>query len=575
MKKQKATHRVTLDCRRPYTHRILVTIESLDGYLPEELVFPVWTPGSYMVREYSRHVTSLAPGEKTAKNRWKLRPGTKKVRYEVYAQEKTVRTSFIDDNYAALVGASLLPLLGSPFEVHLLLPKSWSFVSSALNFRKKGAGEFTAAVHDDDHWIDCPIVAASPGFGEATSFRVKGITHHVAWVGTDCARSMKEFERDFAKIASTVIDMFGGAPFKEYWFLLHFGHKLYGGLEHRDSQLSQYDGTSLIEDNDYDGFLRLIAHEYFHSWNVKAIRPKALGPFDYSQENYTEDLWFAEGLTDYFDDMIPWKAGLIKEDAYWKARLKDAQLMADGHPGHERRSVGESSFDAWIRYYRADEDSVNTDVSYYSKGALLGWCWDAHLQKHSKRRWSLWKLMKAIYEEFGINAYEPLDAARPGFSRAALLAFAEKKTGVKQAKLVESWVTARKPLPWREAAAFFGIQFETKAADTFFHQSGAQLQWKGSSCLVAKVLSASSAESAGLSANDEILAVNGSRPFDQEHLKRILKKLGNRPASLEVIFSRLDKVMVKKLKYRPHPQVGVEYKLTKARSRQRRYFLGK
>ena len=147
----------------------------------------------------------------------------------------------------------------------------------------------------------------------------------------------------------------------------------------------------------------------------------ALGPFDYFSENYSQDIWFSEGLTDYFDDLIPLKAGLLAKADYAKARLKDVSLFPDGHPGHLRRSLAESSFDAWIRAYRPDEDSVNTDVSYYGKGAVLGWCWDAHIQRRSRKRWNLAKLMRAFYREFGIDAYEPLKTAKPGFTRAGLL----------------------------------------------------------------------------------------------------------------------------------------------------------
>ncbi|RZA03326.1 MAG: M61 family peptidase, partial [Proteobacteria bacterium] len=403
--------KVILDLTKGSSHRVQVKILRGGENIPADLSFPVWTPGSYLVREYARHVTNLAPAHKVNKNTWRLIGNPAEVSYEVYCFERTVRTSFLDENYASLVGATLLPLLGGPFEVELKTPRAWEFVASALKFKKIAPGRWLAQVRDDDHWIDSPIIAAAPGFGETSRFVAKGITHHVAWVGMRCAREMKDFEAAFRKIVNASIDLFEGAPFKEYWFLLHFGQKLYGGLEHRDSQLSQFDGQGIAEAKDWDAFLRLIAHEYIHAWNVKSIRPRALGPFDYTAENYTPDIWFSEGLTDYLDDYLCWKADIIPEEAYWKARLKDATLLPDGNPGHLTRSPAESSFDAWIRYYRPDEDSINTDVSYYAKGALLGWCWDAHLTKASRGRWTLPKLMAAIYQEFGIDAYVPLATA--------------------------------------------------------------------------------------------------------------------------------------------------------------------
>lgn len=559
MKKQLKTapaFDVILDARNPETHRIHVTIKTKKGFaFPTHLHFPVWTPGSYMIREYSRHITRFVGGKKIDKNSWEIPADTEKVSYEVYCFERSVRTSYLDANYAALVGATLLPLLGKSFSVRILLPRNWSFVESALNFRKTG-GEWRAIARDDDHWIDCPIVAATPGYGARGSFRAKGIAHRIAWVGSDCARPMKDFVRDFRKIAETVVSMLGGTPMKDYWFLLHFGAKMYGGLEHRNSQLSQFDGGQLGEEKEYKSFLRLIAHEYFHSWNVKSIRPKALGPFDYTRENYTEDLWFAEGLTDYFDDIIPLKAGLFTQKDFLEERFDDVKTMSDGNPGHTRRALSESSFDAWIRYYRPDEDSINSDVSYYAKGSLLGWCWDAHLQKKSKGKWSLEKLMRAIWKKFGVDAYVPLLRARPGFTRAELLAFAEQVTGIEQKKQVENWVAGRRALPWREAAKFFGIDWSEKVTDPAFHQFGMQLQWKGSQAIVQKVIAGSSAEEAKISAGDEIIALNSFRLTEAPRLASYLKRTSGK---MRCTLSRAEQLFIVDLRPRKHANLGVEY----------------
>jgi predicted metalloprotease with PDZ domain len=558
---KKVAYFVTIDLSKPETHRAHVTIRRGSEDLPSVIQFPVWTPGSYLVREYSRHVTLLEPATKISKNRWSLNGNPQQISYEVYCHERTVRTSFLDDRYAALVGATLLPLLHDSFSVEIILPKHWNMLSSALAFKKSGPGKWSAIVSDDDKWIDCPIIASAPGYGGKTSFRTKGITHHIAWVGLDNARPMADMVRDFKKIADTTINMFSGAPFKQYWFLLHFGHKLYGGLEHRDSQLSQFDGSNLLEKKEWDAFLRLIAHEYLHSWNVKSLRPRALGPFDYSCENYTQDIWFAEGLTDYFDDMLVWKAGLIDEAAYWKSRVKDAQLMPNGLPGQKRRSVAESSFDAWIRYYRPDEDSPNTDVSYYSKGSLLGWCWDAHLVKKSKGKWTLARLFRAIWKEFGVDAYENLKTATPGYTREEIFDFAEKITKIPQRKLVESWVMGRKILPWQEAARVFKLKISTSPSSIVFHSTGMMTSQKGSQMIVEKVLSGSAAEAAGISAHDELLALNGTRISDADKLSAQWRRLGKKAAKL--LLCRLDRVYEASLKPRPHADLGLEYLVKK------------
>jgi predicted metalloprotease with PDZ domain len=474
----KSAYLVTIDLTKPETHRAQIRIEARGDALPPVLQFPVWTPGSYLIREYARHITLLEPADKISKNEWRLQENPKAVTYEVYCFEKTVRTSFLDTTHAVLVGATLLPILHAPFEVQLILPRDWKSVSSALKFRKTGSS-FRTLVNCDDDWIDKPIIAWAPGSGGLGRFRVNGIQHHVAWVGTPPSRPMQEITNSLAKIVKATLAMFGGAPFEEYWFLLHFAPNLGGGLEHRDSQLSQFDGPKLSEPADWNRFLKLIAHEYFHAWNVKSLRPAALGPFNYFAENYTQDIWFAEGLTDYFDDIIPLQAGLYSKIDHDKARLKDVTSFPDGHPGHFRRSLAESSFDAWIRYYRPDEDSVNTDVSYYGKGAILGWCWDMLLQRRSKGRWTLAKLMKAFYKEFGIDAYEPLAKAKPGYTRAMLFEFAEKTTGIRQKTILEDWITSRKPLPWREAARFFGVKWKENITAPSLEFLGLQTKWDG------------------------------------------------------------------------------------------------
>jgi predicted metalloprotease with PDZ domain len=553
----KPQYLVTVDLTRPETHRAQLTIASRTEALPPLLQFPVWTPGSYLVRDYSRHVTLLEPAEKVSKNEWRLKGKPKSVSYEVYCFEKTVRTSFLDVTHAALVGATLLPLLHAPFEVEFLVPKTWQ-MSSALKPKRVAPGRFRCVVEHDDDWIDKPLIAWAPGFGGASKFRAGGITHHVAWAGQTPARNTKKLDDAILKLTRATLAMMGGAPFREYWYLLHFGHKLYGGLEHRDSQLSQFDGGALLDGPDWNRFLKLIAHEYFHAWNVKAIRPVALGPFDYFRENYTPDIWFSEGLTDYFDDLIPLRAGLYDESDVAKARLKDIAAFADGHPGHARRSLAESSFDAWIRYYRPDEDSINTDVSYYGKGATLGWCWDAHLQKRSKGRWTLAKLMRAIYKEFGVHADEVLAAAQPGFTRGELLAFAEKTTGIPQKKLVDGWVTARAPLPWRQAARFFGVKWKESVTAPGLEFLGVQNKWEGGRGIVTGVLAGSAGESGGVASGDEILAINGVRVLDADKFKQALKLAMRDGRDVNLLLARADRVLGARVRWKRHYTMGTE-----------------
>lgn len=554
---KKNTFQVIIDARRAETHRLHISIRALDGAMPSQVVFPVWTPGSYLVREYSRHITGFKGGTKSSKNTWRIDAKAKELSYEVYAFERTVRTSFLDANYATLVGATLLPLLSGSFSVTLLFPTHWNLAASALPLKRSAAGTWKTEVRDIDQWIDSPIIAAAPGYGGSARYRSGGITHELAWVGMECAKPLGEIAKDFTKICDTVLRFFGGAPFKHYTTLLHFGHKLYGGLEHRDSQLSQFDGGAIGDRKEYENLLRLFAHEYFHAWNVKSLRPEALGPFDYSRENYTEDLWFAEGLTDYFDEMIPYLAKLTSKEAYWKSRCKGISQSNDALPAHKRRSLAESSFDAWIRYYRVDEDSVNTDVSYYTKGAQLGLCWDAYLQKKSRGRWTLAKLMRAFWKEFGISATEDLRAAKPGYSRQELLHFAERITKIPQAALVESWVKLHAPLPWQEALQIFKVEWKEKISDFSTHYFGAQLLAKNGALQIAKVYSESAAEQAGLSVGDDILAIGSDRVTELDAFPAILKKYSHQ-RKLNLTIARLNKIKKIEIAPRKHGYLGQE-----------------
>ena len=219
--------------------------------------------------------------------------------------------------------------------------------------------------------------------------------------------------------------------------------------------------------------------------------------------------------------------------------------------------MAESSFDAWIRYYRPDEDSVNTDVSYYGKGAVLGWCWDAHLRKKSKGKWTLAKLMREFYREFGIDAYESLKGAKPGFTRSELLTFAEEKTGIAQKRLVDSWVVSRKPLPWREAARFFRINWKENVTSPALHFLGMQLKWEGKAT-VSGVLANGAAETAGIAPFDELIAINGFRVSESEKFKISIKNAMAEGKTLDLLFSRGDKIMNRQLRWRKHDGMGME-----------------
>lgn len=558
----KAVYTITIDARQAETHRVQVTLNPKLGPLPNTLRFPVWTPGSYMIREYSRHVTNVTNSRKLDKNSWQVIDPEKPVQYEVYCFERTVRTSYLDRNVACFVGATILPVLGIDYEVDLLLPRDWTTLATSLATKKLGPGHWQFKVKDDDEWIDSPIVGAAPGFGGSCTFSVRKIPHRLTWVGNKPLLEIKKIVSDIEKVCLANQKMFGGTPFRSYEILLDFFPKAYGGLEHRSSQLSHFDPLELSDPKRYEQFLGLISHEYFHAWNVKSLRPETLGPFDYFRENYTEDLWFAEGLTAYFDDYLLAEAKLISPESYKQCRLKDVNTLRDGNPGHFRRAVIDASFDAWIRYYRQDEDSVNSDLSYYLKGAMVAWCWDAYLRRRTRGRWTLAKLMRAFWQEFGIDADISLAEARPGYSRAELFAYAVEKTGLDH-QCVEEWVSQKKPAPWKDAAKFFDYALSTRVSSYSAHLLGMTVADRESRVVVNQVFNGGSAEKAGLQVQDEIVGINYFRTSSSESFQKLLEHLQTE-RKLEFCFSRAGKLYSTQVLIRKHASLGVDYELAPA-----------
>ncbi len=551
---RKSIATVEIDLRKPETHRIQIKIKHDKKRWPGLIQFPVWSPGSYMVREYSQHVSHMKGASKINKNTWRPYREANQISFEVYGFDRIVQTNYIDNKIAILVGSALLPLLHGPFEIILQLPKSWSVLGSALNFKATGSNSYKAKVRDDDHWIDCPIVTAKKNHGGTKKFLVGKIPHTFTWVGSEPSVPIDKIIADTKKICQRTIKMFGSAPFKQYNYLIDFAPGFYGGLEHRNSQLSQFDPDVLGDSTNYEAFMGLLAHEYFHAWNVKAIRPERLGPFNYLEENYTEDLWFAEGITSYFDEMIPLDCGISTQESVNKARLKDVNILKDGNPGHLRRSVAESSFDAWICLYHRNEDWLNRDVSYYVKGAQIAWCWDARLQKLTKKKWSLEKLMKEIYREYGITAEEPLATAAPGFTRKDLLLFCEKTTGQRH-NFVEEWVNSTKPLPWREAAKFFNLHWEEKVHDIFHHQFGFGLNEEKGKLRATIVFNGTTAEKAGLAPKDEVIAVDDIRVTNKAQAEAAVKRSQTK---VRWLVARAGRVFELTLKSKKHAGLGVE-----------------
>ncbi|HET6149348.1 MAG TPA: PDZ domain-containing protein [Polyangia bacterium] len=383
--------------------------------LPErataELVFPAWAPGSYLIRDFVRHVYGLAitdergqplPHERLDKQRWRVSSGGRafRVRYRVFAFEPSVRTSFLDGSHAYWNGTSLFFFvegeLARPCEVAVQRPaRSRWRIDTALAAVAGTTDRFRATSFDE--LVDSPFEV---GDHARSSFTVGGTRFDVALYGrhnADAARLRQILRR----VVIATARMFGGGfPFRRYLFIIHALPVGSGGLEHRASVTMDIAGLSFEDDGGYQRFADLAAHEFFHAWNVKRIRDTVLGPFDYTRENYTRMLWFHEGFTDYLANLIILRAGVIDETRFWRFIAEDWPRYA-GRPGRNETPLDELSFEAWIKLYKPAENHVNRTVSYYEKGLWAGMALDLTLRGKSRGRRGLPELFARLWNAFG------------------------------------------------------------------------------------------------------------------------------------------------------------------------------
>src|SRR5688572_8588998 len=371
--------RYTVSMSKPWTHLLEVEMRMKWAGAPgkTQLKMPVWTPGSYLVREYARHVQDFTAKDaggrplswqKVSKNTWQIdTKGAKEIvaSYRVYSNELTVRTNELNDEHAFWNNTALLMFpagqLNAPSTVTVVPYSGWK-VATGLPAVAGAANTFRAANYDILY--DSPFEVSN--FNEI-SFDVRGKRHRYVITG-EGNYDLKKLAEDTAKIAEEGYKIFGEFPFDDYTFIVNLRGG--GGLEHLNSTALQWNRFGFKPQSRYNGFLALVAHEYFHLWNVKRIRPDALGPFDYENENYTKLLWVAEGVTAYYEGLLLRRAGLISDNDVLSSKASMIEQLQN-RPGRFETSLEESSMDAWIKYYRQDENAVNNQISYYDKGEIV------------------------------------------------------------------------------------------------------------------------------------------------------------------------------------------------------------
>ncbi|MBQ5942576.1 MULTISPECIES: M61 family metallopeptidase [unclassified Massilia] len=504
---------------------------------PEGQVFalPAWIPGSYMIREFARNIVRIraeAGGVAVAltkldKHSWRAAPsaGPLSVHYEVYAWDLSVRAAHLDQTHGFFNGTSVfLRAVGQEETPHVAdiqrpadpAARTWRVATAMreLGAKRYGFGTYVAANYDE--LIDHPV---EMGDFELATFKAHGIPHDIVITGRVPNLDMARLQADLKAICETQIAFFEPkskkAPMERYVFMTMAVGDGYGGLEHRAStalicaraDLPSTATPKSAEPNEgYLRFLGLCSHEYFHTWNVKRIKPAVFAPYDLQVENYTPLLWLFEGFTSYYDDLMLVRSGIIGEATYFKLLAKTIGGVLRGS-GRTKQSVAESSFDAWSKYYRQDENSANAIISYYTKGSLIALAFDLTIRAKTNGAKSLDDVMLALWERYGRDFYPSVGR---GVTEAEVEALFDEASGLKLKSMFERYVRGLEDLPLAKLYAPLGV----KLVDERKNGKPSLDAGIGRDPLGAKltqVHEGGPAHQAGLSALDVVIAIDGLR----------------------------------------------------------------
>ena len=511
--KQAATPEIsyTVSMSKPATHLLEVEMRIRWNQMPTalELKMPVWTPGSYLVREYARHVQDFSSKnssggalewQKVNKNTWQIRTaGAKEIvaSYRVYANELTVRTNELTDQHAFWNNAALLMFpkdqLKAPSTVTVRPFGNWR-IATGLPAVSGSQNTFRAANYDVLY--DSPFEVSD--FQDIT-FTVQGKPHRIVMSG-EGNYDLKKLAVDIAKIVEECFEIFGELPYENYTFITNLRGG--GGLEHMNSTALQFDRFGFKPEARYKGFLGLVAHEFFHAWNVKRLRPDVLGPFDYENENYTKLLWFAEGGTEYYSNLILRRAGFMTEREFFADVARGIKALQE-RPGRFETSLEEASFDAWIKYYRQDENAVNNQISYYDKGAIVSMMLDLAIRSASDGKRSLDDVFRTLNNDFfkkGKN-YSPADLQKA----------AEQAAGRSLEDFFDRYVRGEAEIDYNAYFGGLGLQLKESGGARGRAYIGGTFADQDGRLILRSVPANTPAYEQGLSASDQIVAVDGYR----------------------------------------------------------------
>ena len=573
--------------------QITLTVEPDHQVQPDPagqlFVLPAWIPGSYMVRDFARHIIRISAScngknvclTKVDKHSWRAaavngskagtQAGTLVLDYDVYAWDLSVRAAHLDQTHGFYNGSSVfLRVVGREQQAHEVdirapqdpLCSQWR-VATALPIKSAeptGFGSYVAANYDA--LIDHPV---EMGEFALASFHVHGVPHEVVVTGRVPNLDMQRIVRDLSSICATQIALFEPkskrAPMDRYVFMIMVVGDGYGGLEHRASTALICNRSDLpvigvsTQSDGYIGFLGLCSHEYFHTWNVKRIKPAAFVNYDLQQENYTSLLWLFEGFTSYYDDLILLRSRIIDEKTYLGLVSKTLNGVLRG-AGRTLQSVAESSFDAWTKYYRQDENSPNAIVSYYTKGSLVALALDLLIRRETAGKKSLDDVMRSLWQEFGRHFYaedagsddaHKVGAAQnipQGLTEARIEAVVEHIGGTKIKSFFDRYVRGTADIPLDKLYADFGVTLQDQRKGSK-PGLGAKLGREANDCKLAQVYTGGAAHLAGLSAGDILVALDGLRVTAADAANDLSRLLGRYAvgSSVQVHAFRRDELM--------------------------------
>ncbi|PJZ70926.1 peptidase [Leptospira perolatii] len=538
------------------------------------LSIPTWSPGSYKIRDYAKSIHKIrlenAKSDHTIEqvdlDTWKVnsKGETFKISYIVHGFEHTVRTNYF---------TSELILLHPP--ATFLYPKEmpdtkWEVTWRSLSpfkycytgLEKKEGSKLAWLAKSTDELFDCPILLTNE---KALHFDVVDCKFEFVVLGEVSSQDKQRILKDLQQVVSKQISLMKGTQNKRYLFVLDMSDNSYGGLEHMNSSINQFDPLGMSSPENYRNLIELLSHEYFHHWNVKRIRPIALGPFDYQKPNLTKELWIAEGITSFFDAYFMLLSGIYTPQQYIHKLWKDITELEDSE-GESWMSLEESSFTAWTKYYNRPNDPnfQNTGISYYTKGAILSLCMHLHILAETKGAKSMLDVMTELHDFYYLKK-------KRGFTKAEFYQCAKKATSVDLKQEFDTYITNSKKIPFERYLSLIGIE---RSASSPSLEPGFRVKEEKGRLVLHKVNFSKAIRDSDLSVGDEWIAIDGTRVLPG-NFKDILKKY--KPGQkVNLLISRRGTIGKRKLKMDKKPsscELWINDKSDEKRTKLRETFL--